>query len=75
MTDHLPMTGLEDSKVLEAMVERYGFRGVLDALAAICDDKANRIAVEEQNAWHAKAWVRVGQSIRFIKYTFDDESL
>ena len=43
--------------VLEALIDRHGLPAVLNAIAQICSDKAEHIAVNWQDATTAKVWV------------------
>ena len=43
--------------VLEALIDLHGLPAVLNAIAQICSDKAEHIAVNWQDTATAKVWV------------------
>ena len=48
---------------LEALVDRWGVRGVMDALAAVCADKAEHLRANWQDGRLAAGWELDGRRI------------
>ena len=48
--------------MLEALVDRHGLGNVVDMLGFICDEKAEHIAHNWQDASLAKLWIKAGKA-------------
>lgn len=53
----------EDRDALEAILDRYSVRAVLEALAGICFDKADHVRTNWQDDITARAWDRDAKAI------------
>lgn len=49
-----------DAIQLEAFVDAYGMRAVLDMLSHVCDEKASHLATNWQDVSAATLWERAG---------------
>lgn len=52
--------------LLEALVDKHGLANVLSALARICDEKAEHLAVNWQDTASAKVWAEDAEAIECI---------
>lgn len=55
------MTELQ--KALEPLIDKHGIADVLQAIVAICDAKAEDIAVNWQDAPLAKRWAKLANAL------------
>ena len=55
-----------DATELETMVDNYGLSGVLEALAYICQEKADHLSTNWQDARTAKVWMSDADRIQSV---------
>lgn len=53
----------EEETQVEMLVDRYGVRGVLDILAAVCHGKADHVLDAWQDECLSKVWSETGDRI------------
>jgi hypothetical protein len=59
----------EDCAHLEALIDKHSIASVLWSLAAICDGKAEHVAVNWQDAALARQWTDVAQALAKVTVT------